>query len=97
MTIIKAQHYEDCVIELVKTEAVQNMAKEIMNLDLTKFIHEDGSARCDFMLMANKEFSKRNTEELKNPQHIGAVAEALLFLLRPKLLANKLCSKRKEK
>lgn len=80
--IIRARHYEDAVMRLVQNPTVQDMAVEIKSVDkIRHFLHEDGSPRCEFMMAANNEFSRRGGDA-EGSYHIGAIAEAILKLLR---------------
>ncbi|AIT13403.1 hypothetical protein PBI_EQUEMIOH13_87 [Mycobacterium phage Equemioh13] len=83
MTVIRAAHYAENEALLQNDPIVLAMANEIASDPnrgkvINGFTHDDGSARFEFMQMANGEYRRRGGTA---NEHIGAVAAAILALL----------------
>lgn len=84
MAVIKAAHYGEVVAALMEHPVVIDMAAELEGIPVDKLAHVDqgGGPRFEFMLAANRVFDERGGRSVKLNLHIGAVAEALLALLK---------------
>ena len=80
MPTIEAPHYEQARQRLAGDPVVKAMAEEIRGVDLSKLAHDDGTPRADFMHRANDEYYRRAGRPAG--AHIGAVAEAVIRLLK---------------
>jgi hypothetical protein len=78
MATIEARHYGTARTVLQNDPIVQSMAHGLKDVPLTELTHDDGTPRFEFMQAANAQYDKRGGT---NKAHIGAVAEALLFLV----------------
>ena len=81
MATIKATHYDETVRRLTLSPIVQEMATEIPSDHLAELAHPGGNPKFEFMLATTSEYARRVEEAglaLNEPQHIGAVAEAIL-------------------
>lgn len=76
---IEAKHYEQVRQILMRDPIVQNMAQSLTRTPLDQIQHSDGTPRFDFMQAANDEYRKRGG---RPRGHIGAVAEALLRIVK---------------
>lgn len=81
MHVIKAAHYGEVVTKLMADPIIIDMAGGLKGVPMDKLAHDDGGPRFEFMQGANREFDKRGGGK-DLPLHIGAVAEALLELLK---------------
>ena len=79
MATIEAAHYAEARTKFMNDPIVQTLAKGLTDVPLDKLAHADGSPRWEFMQGANNEYGKRGG---KFHAHIGAVAEALLLILK---------------
>ncbi|AIW02981.1 hypothetical protein PBI_LARENN_86 [Mycobacterium phage Larenn] len=82
-TVIRAAHYGENEALLQNDPIVLAMANEIgadPNRDklINGWTHDGGSARFEFIQMANREYARRGGNA---NEHIGAVAAAILALL----------------
>ena len=78
--MIRAKHYDETIVRLANNPTVQDMAIELKD-HLGGNLHNDGSPRFELMMAANREFSRRGGED-DGHRHIGAIAEAMLCLIR---------------
>ena len=88
VTAIEAKHYNDARVALMNDPIVQDMAKGLAGETLESLAHDDGTPRFEFMQASNREYDKRggtmkyDATNAHMPKHIGAVAEALLLILK---------------
>jgi hypothetical protein len=76
---IEAKHYAASRRHLYDDIIVCDMAQGLRDVALDTIQHDDGTPRFEFMQAANAEYAKRGG---KYHAHIGAVAEALLMLIK---------------
>ena len=81
--VIRDSSYAQTVARLLDSPTIQALADDLADLPIKQFAHDDGSARFEFMLAANREFSARGGASTLC-LHIGAVAEAVLTILANK-------------
>lgn len=80
-TVIQANHYEQARQRFMKDPIVIAMAEELKDWPMRSegLMHDNGNPTFKLMQLANKEYSRRGG---KDDAHIGAVAEAILRLLK---------------
>jgi len=81
MATIRAAHYGETEQRLAHDPIVQAMAQDLGNVNPAALVHdgEDETPRFEFMLAANDEYRKRGGTD---GGHIGAVASAILIVLK---------------
>lgn len=80
---IRDASYAQTVARLLDNPAIRSLADDLVGLPVERFAHDDGTARFEFMLAANREFTARGGASTPC-LHIGAVAEAVLTVLSDK-------------
>lgn len=79
MIALASREYGEARAVLVAETIVQDMAKGLAGNSISSLTHGDGTPQMTFMMAANNEYTKRGGTNLA---HIGAVAEALLILMK---------------
>jgi hypothetical protein len=78
MATIRAAHYNEAIRKLMADPLIRDMVVGLATEPIDALQHKDGTPRFEFMQAANREYESRGGTF---KAHIGAVAEALLFLL----------------
>jgi hypothetical protein len=82
VSTLRARHYDENVNRLKADPIVIAMAEGLRGIPMSDLCHDDGGARHEFMMAANREYMKRAGHGAE--AHIGGVSEALLALLKEK-------------
>jgi hypothetical protein len=81
--VIEDDSYRNTVAALMQDEIIIKMAADMRGIDMTPYLHNDGSANHTLMMAALNEYKHR--AELLNVKpigsHIGGPAQAILNLL----------------
>lgn len=78
MGAIRASHYGETEKRLASDPIIIAMAKGLAGVPREEMFHENGTARHEFMMAANREYRSRGGTD---GGHIGAVANALKMIL----------------
>ncbi len=76
---IEAAHYGEARRVLREDPILQGMVPGLLGVPIDNLTHPDGTPRFEFMGAANREYASRGGT---NQAHLGAVAEALVGLLK---------------